>query len=229
MYNKKQKLYKRINKKSIYKYSTSNVDYLEHKSQKNVFTKHKSPSKYIKMFIMIFYALALIIIYFLFFHEYNKFYFSSLTFKFKNYKMGDIVILKDENWYVIENSSKKEEYILLLSSKLLDLNFNNEIDIDDKVDYISANLILDKYIEKNNRMRFLTSQEYIGIRDNMNFGYFWEKPNWLAGEIKHNWWINSENSKFNYSINLNGTYCINKLEEKNYIRPVIRIQKYYLK
>ena len=139
-------------------------------------------------------------------------------------RKNNIVIEKDENWYVIENSSKKEEYILLLSSKLLDLNFNNEIDIDDKVDYISANLILDKYIEKNNRMRFLTSQEYIGIRDNMNFGYFWEKPNWLAGEIKHNWWINSENSKFNYSINLNGkTISKTKLVVENKSKTIERV------
>ncbi len=164
----------------------------------------------------------------------NKTSFIHITFNFKNYSIGEEVKFLKKKWYVVEDTNKDNSYVFLLGTDLLDLNNDNLIDHNDRCEYQSIKkLLLDfndvRYSQYVDSIRLLSSSEYVLLRNKMNLGYFWDKPNFLSGNYDDNWWIDSEKQHIYYSVNLNGTYSEENENSINYIRPVIKTLKIYLK
>lgn len=166
--------------------------------------------------------------------------------KYNVYKIGEkIQLIDDSYWYVVKESSKNEQYLVLLSEKIDDINNDGKIDKNDKVSYDENNdveyniekeqnigyFINNKLTEKLNKIpnikkiRLLTSEEYIKIRDAMEFGYDWKEGNFLASKETSMWWL--ETIKYNkvYVVTEKGTYRLYEPKSKQYIRPVIEIDK----
>lgn len=165
---------------------------------------------------------------------------------FKPYNIGDKVTLKDNSsWYVIKESPSSENTLYLLSENIVDINKDKEIDSKDKVVFDSSNSCeYDTKSEKNigyflentvksmygkevdiKKIRLITSEEYINIRDYMKFGYSWQDGNWLSNEKTDSWWL--ETSKYGkvYVVTKRGSYKLAEAKSKNYVRPVIKIDK----
>lgn len=164
----------------------------------------------------------------------NKTSFIHITFNFKNYTIGEEVKFLKKKWYVVEDTNKDNSYVFLLGTDLLDLNNDNLIDHNDRCEYQSIKKLLldfndDGYSQYVDSIRLLSSSEYVLLRNKMNLGYFWDKPNFLSGNYDDNWWIDSEKQHIYYSVNLNGTYSEENENSINYIRPVIKTLKIYLK
>ena len=138
------------------------------------------------------------------------------VFKYKDYYSGDKVNYKNIDWYVIINSNSYNDTLLLLSSKLMDINNDGVINTNDKIEFNKINV------------RILRSNEYVLMRNTMKLGYFWSKDNILAGSNMHDWWIKSNNDLL-YSVTKNGCFKINNIDDVNYIRPVVKVKKIDLK
>lgn len=245
MSNKKKKLYKKIRGIKIYKKQTckkleksSLVIKSVSMSQKD---SHISKNLHINFsFKIIFLILCLcllsgviFLVVKLIFND-NKASFIHISFNYKNYTIGEEVNFLKKKWYVIEDTNKDNSYIFLLGTDLLDLNNDNLIDHNDRCEYKSIKKILlnfndDGYSQYVDSIRLLSSSEYVLLRNKMNLGYFWDKPNFLSGNYDDNWWIDSEKQHIYYSVNLNGTYSEENENSINYIRPVIKTLKIYLK
>ena len=245
MSNKKKKLYKKIRSIKIYKKQTCKK--LEKSSLliKSVLLPQKD-SHILKnlhidfslkiIFLILWLCLLSGIIFLavkLVFND-NKTSFIHITFNFKNYTIGEEVKFLKKKWYVVEDTNKDNSYVFLLGTDLLDLNNDNLIDHNDRCEYQSIKkLLLDfndvRYSQYVDSIRLLSSSEYVLLRNKMNLGYFWDKPNFLSGNYDDNWWIDSEKQHIYYSVNLNGTYSEENENSINYIRPVIKTLKIYLK
>ena len=173
-----------------------------------------------------------------------------ILFQFKSYNIGDKVTLTDDSeWYVVKNSTISESDVTLLSAKILDVNKDGKIDGKDKYVFDDdGNCIYDEKSKKNigyflkndakkllenikniDKIRLLTSDEYIEIRKEMNFGYDWNEGNWLANKELDSWWL--ETSKYHsiYAVTKKGSYKLSDAKDKNYIRLVIEISKSSIK
>lgn len=216
-------------------------------SMKSILSKIYSPiKKYKKIILITLIVLAVCTGIMIFINRTPK----ELFLTFKSYEMGEEVILKDDSkWYVVSDSGINKSDVELLSSEILDINGDKKIDGKDKVQFDSDNnCIYDaknekniaNYLNKNSKellknidgikkIRLLTSKEYIDIRDKMEFGYDWVKGNWLANEKVSSWWL--ETTKYNriYIVTKTGSYKLAEPKEKNYIRPVIKIDKGLIK
>ena len=78
-------------------------------------------------------------------------------------------------------------------------------------------------------IRLLTSDEYIALRDQMEFGYDWNEGNWLASEDTKTWWLRTSKYSHIYVVTERGSYMLDEATNKNYIRPVIKVLKNYVK
>lgn len=173
-----------------------------------------------------------------------------ILFQFKSYNIGDKVKLSDDSeWYVVKNSTISESDVTLLSAKTLDVNKDGKIDEKDKYVFDEdGNCTYDEKNKKNigyflkndakklldnikniDKIRLLTSDEYIEVRKEMNFGYDWNEGNWLANKELDSWWL--ETSKYNsiYTVTKKGSYKLSDAKDKNYIRLVIEISKSSIK
>ena len=156
----------------------------------------------------------------------------TIIFKYREYKIGEYLTIDNSNWYVIKDSDTLDDSLVLLSETDLDLNNDGKLDKKDKIDFASINDVFENDIKnrfnnkKIKKVRLLTSDEYILAREKMNFGYDWERENFLAGESKGKWWLNTEKYGKVLSVNVNGTYNMNEQNDKNFIRPVIEILKF---
>lgn len=169
---------------------------------------------------------------------------------FKSYSIGEHVTLKDDStWYVIESSSSGENLVKLLSANVIDLNNDGKITDKDKLAFDSTNscnydtkndknigyFLENKFVDTLGKLngikevRLLNSEEYILVRKTMDFGYDWEEGNWLAGDSLDSWWL--ETSKYNkiYVVTERGSYRLANASSKNYVRPVIIIDKENIK
>lgn len=160
--------------------------------------------------------------------------FIHIRFNFKSYTIGEEVYFLKRKWYVVEDTNKNNSFVFLLGADLLDLNNDNLINYNDKCEYQNIKKILFNFNNAGNlqyvdSIRLLNSSEYVLLRNKMKLGYFWDKPNFLSGNYDSNWWLDSGKEHIYYSVNLNGTYNEENENSINYIRPVIKILKIYLK
>lgn len=166
---------------------------------------------------------------------------------YDSFRIGDKVQLKDNSvWYVINDSDSKEDQIKLLSSNMVDVNFDGVIDSNDLVNYNTTNKaeydssnegsaafllndsIKKKYEEsvgKIEEMSLLTSKEYVKIRERMNYGDEWYTGNWLASGDFQKWWIQSEQNEKVFVVTAKGTFYLTNAGSSYYIRPTIVIDK----
>lgn len=161
-------------------------------------------------------------------------------FLFEDYHIGQKILLKDNiEYYCIENCSRENRIFKLLKVDPLDINNDYIIDNNDKIEFdLSKSNIYDisnkenigyflynfsKTISLKNTepLRLLTSEEYINIRDYMNFGYDWDDGNWLANDYIGSWWLETAFLKSIYAVTSRGSYKLSLPNDKNYIRPVI--------
>jgi len=243
---KNVKIIQKNNEKEIYakessikKVSLANIKRII----KSIFNKIKSKIKI--LLIIIFVTIIAIMILFNLKDTPKKIF---LTFK--EYSVGDKVTLKDDSiWYVIKNTTSDENTFELLSENVLDINNDNNLDTNDKVTFDSSksceynskketnigyfleNEVKEKYDKQFDvkEIRLLNSEEYVNIRKTMNFGYDWEEGNWLANEKIDSWWL--ETSRYNkiYVVTKRGSYKLSDSNSKNYVRPVIKIEKNNIK
>ncbi len=163
-----------------------------------------------------------------------------IIFSFGNYYIGQKILLKDNiEYYCIENCTSENRTFKLLKVDPLDINNDYKIDDNDKLafDVSKSNIYntsnkdnIGFYLEKLNSennlvntesIRLLTSEEYVTIRDSMNFGYDWDNGNWLANDFLGFWWLETPIVKSVYTVTPRGTYKLCSPNEKNYIRPVV--------
>ena len=155
-----------------------------------------------------------------------------IIFKYKEYKIGEYLTIDNSTWYVIKDSGTLDDSLVLLSESRLDLNNDGKLDDKDKIDFNSVSTVFEKDIKnrfnnsKIKTIRLLTSEEYILAREKMEYGYDWETENFLAGQSKGKWWLNTEKFGKILSVNVNGTYNMNDKTDKNFIRPAIEILKF---
>lgn len=158
-----------------------------------------------------------------------------IVFKYKEYKVGQYVTINNNNWYVIKDSDSLNDSLMLLSEYDLDLNKDGKIDNYDKIDFPTIKELFNSDIKarlnigKIQQIRLLKSEEYISIREEMNFGYDWTEENWLAGESKGKWWLDTKKYGKIFAVTSNGTYNLDDEKDKNFVRVVIEILKFNLK
>lgn len=171
-------------------------------------------------------------------------------YKYDEYKIGTAVVLNnDTKWYVIEDSPKSEESILLLSEKILDLNDDDKRNSKDKIEFSSdgsfeydvenkkniAYYLNNTYkkslenIEDLYDVRLITSEEYVNIRDTLGYDYEWKEGNWLASEKLGKWWTSSSKNKKIMVVGEKGSYVLASSTKKYNVRPVIKISKSNIK
>lgn len=178
--------------------------------------------------------------------KYNDFVRKKLAV-YSSYRIGDIVYLEDESqWYVIKDTSSSEEYVKLLSSKIADVNGDGVIDPNDTVVYNSSNkaeydisnensaaYVLNETIKKKyedtvgsiKEISLLTTNEFVKIRERMNYGDEWSQGNWLANNDIQKWWILSEKNDKVYVVSFKGTFFLSNAKNYHFIRPTIVIKK----
>ena len=163
-----------------------------------------------------------------------------IIFIFKDYNIGQKVLLKDNvEYYCIENCSGENRIFKLLKVDPMDINSDYKIDENDKIvfdvsksniydtsnkgniGYFLENFNIINKLKNTEPLRLLTSEEYISIRNNMNFGYDWDDGNWLANESIGSWWLETSILNSVFAVTPRGSYKLSKPNEKNYIRPVI--------
>ena len=159
---------------------------------------------------------------------------------YNNYYIGQKVILKNDiEYYCIDNCSSESRMFKLLKVDPVDINNDLKIDDNDKIEFdLSKNNMYDVsnknnigfYLDGLNKtenldhtesFRLLTSEEYINIRDKMNFGYDWDDGNWLANKYLDSWWLETPIVKSVYAVTSRGTYKLSSPSDKNYVRPVV--------
>ena len=165
---------------------------------------------------------------------------NKIIFKYLNCHFGQKILLKDDSeYYCIGNCDFESRKIKLLKVEPLDINNDYKIDENDKIEFDLSNSNIYDISSKNNigyflnnlnkkskldkieAFRLLTSEEYIYIRNTMNFGYDWDSGNWLANKKIDSWWLQTSIVKRVFAVTSRGTYKLSSPNEKNYVRPVI--------
>jgi len=166
---------------------------------------------------------------------------------YSTYRIGDVVYLDDDSlWYVVSDSDASKEYVKLLSDKVIDINGDGVIDANDTVMYNSENkaeydtknensaaYILNdsikyKYEDKIGSIKeisLLTVNEYVKIRERMNYGDEWSEGNWLASYENQKWWILSEKNDKVYVVSSKGTFYLSNAKNSHFVRPTILVEK----
>ncbi|MGN1000878.1 MAG: hypothetical protein ACI4OG_02965 [Bacilli bacterium] len=221
---------------------------LPKKSKKSVYTRKKKKTKFdvkkvTKISILflgtIFFAVLIII--FLFNQR------CVLVFLFEEYKTGELVNIGNTKWYVISDSNAYNQSVELLSQKPIDINNDGKLDdndkknfdIEGKYNYNTKNknnigYFLNNELKKSlnitgiKSIRLLSSEEYIYIRNQMNFGYDWKEGNWLANEEIGEWWLDTIKYNKVYIVTERGSYKLDYSDNKNFVRPVISVDKSYV-
>lgn len=172
-----------------------------------------------------------------------------IIFTFKSFNAGEKVTFSGTEWYVIKDTGIDEKEVELISKLPFDLNRDGKIDESDTVEFDTENSVEYTTIDKNNigyyinnavlnmieeksgvkEIRLLTSDEYITLRDQMEFGYDWNEGNWLASENTKTWWLRTSKYSHIYVVTERGSYMLDEATNKNYVRPVIKVLKNYVK
>ena len=178
--------------------------------------------------------------------KYNDFVRKKLAV-FPSYRIGDVVFLADDSqWFVIKDTSSSEEYVKLLSSKIIDVNGDGVVDPNDAVVYNSSNkaeydisneysaaYVLNDSIKKKledalgsiKEISLLTTNEFVKIRERMNYGDEWSEGNWLASNDNQKWWVLSEKNDKVYVVSFKGTFFLSNAKNYHFVRPTIVIKK----
>lgn len=172
-----------------------------------------------------------------------------IIFTFKSFNAGEKVTFSGTEWYVIKDTGIDEKEVELISKLPFDLNRDGKIDESDTVEFDTENSVEYTTVDKNNigyyinnavlnmieeksgvkEIRLLTSDEYITLRDQMEFGYDWNEGNWLASENTKTWWLRTSKYSHIYVVTERGSYMLDEAANKNYVRPVIKVLKNYVK
>lgn len=172
-----------------------------------------------------------------------------IIFTFKSFNAGEKVTFSGTEWYVIKDTGIDEKEVELISKLPFDLNRDGKIDESDTVEFDTENSVEYTTVDKNNigyyinnavlnmieeksgvkEIRLLTSDEYITLRDQMEFGYDWNEGNWLASEDTKTWWLRTSKYSHIYVVTERGSYMLDEATNKNYVRPVIKVLKNYVK
>lgn len=172
-----------------------------------------------------------------------------IIFTFKSFNAGEKVTFSGTEWYVIKDTGIDEKEVELISKLPFDLNRDGKIDESDTVEFDTENSVEYTTVDKNNigyyinnavlnmieeksgvkEIRLLTSDEYITLRDQMEFGYDWNEGNWLASENTKTWWLRTSKYSHIYVVTERGSYMLDGATNKNYVRPVIKVLKNYVK
>ena len=172
-----------------------------------------------------------------------------IIFTFKSVIAGEKVTFSGTEWYVIKDTGIDEKEVELISKLPFDLNRDGKIDESDTVEFDTENSVEYTTVDKNNivyyinnavlnmieeksgvkEIRLLTSDEYITLRDQMEFGYDWNEGNWLASEDTKTWWLRTSKYSHIYVVTERGSYMLDEATNKNYVRPVIKVLKNYVK
>lgn len=172
-----------------------------------------------------------------------------IIFTFKSFNAGEKVTFSGTEWYVIKDTGIDEKEVELISKLPFDLNRDGKIDESDTVEFDTENSVEYTTVDKNNigyyinnavlnmieeksgvkEIRLLTSDEYITLRDQMEFGYDWNEGNWLASENTKTWWLRTSKYSHIYVVTERGSYMLDEATNKNYVRPVIKVLKNYVK
>ncbi len=172
-----------------------------------------------------------------------------IIFTFKSFNAGEKVTFSGTEWYVIKDTGIDEKEVELISKLPFDLNRDGKIDESDTVEFDTENSVEYTTVDKNNigyyinnavlnmieeksgvkEIRLLTSDEYITLRDQMEFGYDWNEGNWLASENTKTWWLRTSKYSHIYVVTERGNYMLDEATNKNYVRPVIKVLKNYVK
>lgn len=172
-----------------------------------------------------------------------------IIFTFKSFNAGEKVTFSGTEWYVIKDTGIDEKEVELISKLPFDLNRDGKIDESDTVEFDTESSVEYTTVDKNNigyyinnavlnmieeksgvkEIRLLTSDEYITLRDQMEFGYDWNEGNWLASENTKTWWLRTSKYSHIYVVTERGSYMLDEATNKNYVRPVIKVLKNYVK
>ena len=172
-----------------------------------------------------------------------------IIFTFKSFNAGEKVTFSGTEWYVIKDTGIDEKEVELISKLPFDLNRDGKIDESDTVEFDTENSVEYTTVDKKNigyyinnavlnmieeksgvkEIRLLTSDEYITLRDQMEFGYDWNEGNWLASEDTKTWWLRTSKYSHIYVVTERGSYMLDEATNKNYVRPVIKVLKNYVK
>ena len=172
-----------------------------------------------------------------------------IIFTFKSFNAGEKVTFSGTEWYVIKDTGIDEKEVELISKLPFDLNRDGKINESDTLEFDTENSVEYTTVDKNNigyyinnvvlnmieeksgvkEIRLLTSDEYIALRDQMEFGYDWNEGNWLASEDTKTWWLRTSKYSHIYVVTERGSYMLDEATNKNYIRPVIKVLKNYVK
>ena len=169
-----------------------------------------------------------------------------ITFNYKKYTIGEkVTLLNNMEGYCISNCGENSRKITILNLDVLDINNDSIIDEKDMISYDADNTIAyDSEMqgniasllkEKEERLaeieeyRLMTSEEYVTIRNKMNFGYDWDDGNWLANEKIGSWWLSSTKFSNILVVTKRGSYKLSKPSEKNYVRPIFITYKENIK
>lgn len=172
-----------------------------------------------------------------------------IIFTFKSFNAGEKVTFSGTEWYVIKDTGIDKKEVELISKLPFDLNRDGKIDESDTVEFDTENSVEYTTVDKNNigyyinnavlnmieeksgvkEIRLLTSDEYITLRDQMEFGYDWNEGNWLASENTKTWWLRTSKYSHIYVVTERGSYMLDEATNKNYVRPVIKVLKNYVK
>lgn len=170
-----------------------------------------------------------------------------LIFSFEEYKTGELVNISATKWYVISDSNVDNQTVELLSQKPIDINNDGKLDDDDRKKFDMEGKYYYSIKNKNNigyflnnelkkllnikgikSIRLLSSEEYIYIRNQMDFGYDWKDGNWLANKEIGEWWLDTIKYNRVYTVTERGSYKLDYSDNKNFVRPVILIDKSYV-
>lgn len=195
------------------------------------------------IFLIVFASLGLLLLILV---KYNDFVRKQLAV-YQSYKIGDAVYLKDNSkWFVVKDTSSREEYIKLLSNKIVDINDDGVVDSNDAIAYNTENKAeydtsneksaayvlndsLKKKYEKEigsiHEINLLTAEEYVKIRERMEFGDEWSNDNWLAGKENQKWWVMSRKNGKVYVVSFKGTFYLSNAKNSHFVRPTITIKK----
>ena len=172
-----------------------------------------------------------------------------IIFTFKSFNAGEKVTFSGTEWYVIKDTGIDEKEVELISKLPFDLNRDGKINESDTLEFDTENSVEYTTVDKNNigyyinnvvlnmieeksgvkEIRLLTSDEYIALRDQMEFGYDWNEGNWLASEDTKTWWLRTSKYSHIYVVTERGSYMLDETTNKNYVRPVIKVLKNYVK
>lgn len=163
-----------------------------------------------------------------------------LSFEYKKFSFGEKVRLSNNMYgYCILNCDSNSRKVSILYDGVFDINNDNIINTNDLISFDLKNRVVYSVNDINNiafyvntlnnssfyKYRLMTSEEYVFIRNKMNFGYDWDEGNWLANDKIGSWWINSIKSNRILAVSTRGSYILYNPNEKNYLRPIIETYK----